>query len=73
MGFIITLAQGRRSELGEEQTTKKGTGTAGEPFVDADNGPMVLLNLLFPKGQIRNKGDIELILYHGLECGGFWS
>ena len=35
-----------------------------KPFIDGDNGAVVLLNLLFSQGEISNKRDIEISFDH---------
>ena len=54
------------NKLGEEKTAKERAGPSGEPFVDGDDGPVVLLNLFLVQGQISDKRDIEGLLDQGL-------
>ena len=61
-------------ELGKEKTAKEGARPSGEPFVDGDDRPVVLLNLFLVQGQISDKRDIEGLLDQGLlPTGGHGS
>ena len=37
------------AEFREDETTKQGSRTAGEPLVNTDDGAVVLLDLLLPE------------------------
>lgn len=46
-------------ELAQQQVPEKGAGTSGEPLVDADDGPVALLNLLLTQRQAGGERRIE--------------
>jgi hypothetical protein len=50
------------NKLGEEKAAKERARPSGEPFVDGDDGPVVLLNLFLVQGQISDKRNIEGLL-----------
>ena len=55
-------------KLGEKKPSEQGPRPAGKPFMDGDNRSVVLLNLLFPQGQIGDEGDVEIFLYHSVSA-----
>jgi hypothetical protein len=59
-GFL----QGVLDKFGKQQTTEECSGTAGKPFVNGNNRPVVLLDLLFPQRQVGNEGHIEVTFNH---------
>jgi hypothetical protein len=59
-GFL----QGSLDKFGKQQTTEECSRTAGKPFVNGNNWPVVLLDLLFPQRQLGNEGYIEVTFNH---------
>ena len=53
------ILQTTLTELSEHEATKQSTGTAGEPFVDADDWAIVLLDLLLPERHRGDQRDVE--------------
>ena len=53
------LVEGSLPELGEPQAAKQCARTSREPLVDADDRPVVLLDLLLPERHVGDQGDIE--------------
>ena len=49
-------------ELGKDQTTKQRARTPREPFVNADDRAIILLDLLFPEGQSGDHRNVEVSL-----------
>ena len=54
-GAVQTVTPKFRQDKG----AKQGSGTAGEPFVDANNWAVVLLNLFLPQRQSTDERNIE--------------
>ncbi len=59
VGLVEDLPQRVVTELGQGQGAEQGSRPAREPLVHGDDGPVVLLNLLFLEGQGGNEGDVE--------------
>ena len=54
-------------KFGKKECTEEGTGSTGKPFMDGNEGTIILLYLLLPQSQIRNKRNIKILFYgHGL-------
>ena len=59
IGGIEGLPEGSVAELGKKEPAKERARSAGEPFVDGDDGSVVLLDLLFPQGKGGDERDVE--------------
>ena len=55
----LILPEGSVAELSEEKASKERARPAGKPFVNGDDGTVILLDLLFPQRQGGNKRNIE--------------
>ena len=64
MGTVKRFLQRSFCELGEQQAAEEGSGPAGKPFVNGNDGPVVLLNLFLPQCQIGYEGYIKITLNH---------
>ena len=64
MGLIKRLVNGLFGELGEDQGSKEGSWPTGEPLMHGDDRAVVLLDLLFPQSQARDKGHFEMAFNH---------
>jgi hypothetical protein len=47
------------TELGKEKPAKQRARSAGKPFVDGNNGTVILLDLYFPQSKSGNEKGIE--------------
>src|SRR6516164_4260505 len=56
VGLVKQVLHGAISEFGKDQSSEKRARAAGEPFVDGDDRPVILLNLLLSQGLLRNEG-----------------
>ncbi len=59
MGPLVALRERRGAELGEQEGAEQGPGPAGEPPVDRDHRPVVLLDLLLFERQLGDERDVE--------------
>ena len=59
VGAIEGFPEGSIAELGKEKTSKQRARSAGKPFVDGNNGPIILLDLLFPQSKGGYERNIE--------------
>jgi hypothetical protein len=64
LAIEIGSPQGWVSKLGQEETAEECTGTTGEPFVDADHRPVVLLDLFFFGREASYEAHVEGVLDH---------
>ena len=63
MRFEIAFRKGAAvAELCEEQPAEQGPWSARKPFVNADDGAVVLLNLLLFGSQLGDETDVESVL-----------
>ena len=60
-------------KLGEQQAAKEGSGPAGKPFVNGNDGPVVLLDLFLPQGQIGYEGYIKIALNHWASSSNLYT
>ncbi len=67
VGAVEGISQGSIHELGEQQTPEERSRPAGKPLVNGDDGPIVLLYLLFPQCQVGNEGCVEIPFNHRIE------
>ena len=58
----VKVGKRRFAELGERERPEQAARPPSEPFVYGDNGPVVLLNLLFALRQRGNEGYIKVRL-----------
>ena len=56
---VESLSQWRVLKFGKKKRPKKRSRAAGKPFMNRNNRSIILLDLLFPKRQIGNKGNIK--------------
>lgn len=59
VGGEEALGEGLVTELGERQSAKQRARSPGEPLVNGDDRPVVLLDLLFTPGHCRDERDVE--------------
>ena len=57
--FEIYVCQPAIPEFRQDEAAKQGSWSAGKPLVNADDGAVVLLDLLFPERHLRDQGNIE--------------
>src|SRR5690606_29530656 len=50
-------------KLRQQQGAKERARPTSEPFMNVNPGSVVLLNLLFPQGELRDKRDVKAPLY----------
>ena len=62
VGFKEQTLQVVISELRQHEPTKQRPGTPGKPFVDSNNRPVTLLDLLFLQRHSSNERDVEALL-----------
>lgn len=62
VGSKERVLQGTVPELGEDQTAKQRARTPREPLVHADDGAIVLLDLLLPERQAGDHRNVEVSL-----------
>ena len=65
--LVKGLPQGLVEKFGKQQASEQRPGSSGKPFVDGDNRPVVLLNLLFTQGEVGYEGDFKIFFYHNQE------
>lgn len=66
VGAVECLPERLVAVFGEQQTAKQCPRSPGKPLVHGDDRPVVLLDLLFPQGQVGDEGDVEVFFYgHG--------
>jgi hypothetical protein len=54
-------------KFGKKECPEESTGPAGKPLMDGNDRAVILLYLLLPQSQIRNKRNIKILFYgHGL-------
>jgi hypothetical protein len=64
VGTVKRFFQGSFFKLGEQQAAEEGSGPAGKPLVNGNDGPVDLLDLFLPQGQICYEGYIKIALDH---------
>ena len=56
------VLNGSAAEFREGERAEQGARPAGKPFVNGDDRPVVLLNLLFAQRELRDERDAEILL-----------
>lgn len=63
VGLVVGSGNRLRTELRQQERPKQRSRPTCKPLMGCDDGPVVLLDLLFAKGQGRYKGDIKVFFY----------
>jgi hypothetical protein len=73
VGTVKGFFQGSFYEFGEQQAAEEGSRPAGKPFVNGNDGPVVLLDLFLPQGQIGYEGYIKIALNHWASSSNLYT